>query len=98
MAGRPRAGDGRLERTWTANNDTRYTHDKLGRLETVFVSKRNGVTPSGSERTVYAYDAIGNLNTVSLPNGVVSDYNLDPQKRGQKGRDAPVRARRASST
>ncbi len=66
---------GRLSRTRTAHNDTSYEYDSLGRLWHVVQTKLNGQTVSLT--TTYEYDAAGNLDTVTLPNGIVTDYDYD---------------------
>ena len=68
---------GRRKSTYTDNTQTDYIYDDLGRLETVKVIKRNGTVLGTAEDTVYTYDLLGNLDKVTLPNGVVSDYDYD---------------------
>jgi RHS repeat-associated protein len=79
---------GRKVRTFTGDpadpdNDTRYTYNALGRLATVTVWERNNVLLPEAERetTRYAYDLLGNLDEVYLPNGMISDYQYDSLNR-----------------
>jgi len=74
-------GTGRKTRTFTDDNDTRYTHDKLGRLKTVEVHKRNGETVSPAELTTYSHDAVGNHTAVTMPNGTERIYAYDSLNR-----------------
>jgi RHS repeat-associated protein len=72
----------RLTATWTGadpqapHTRTAYGYDLLGRLETVTAQWRDGVDVS-DEVTTYVYDDAGNLQQVTLPNGVESDYVYD---------------------
>jgi YD repeat-containing protein len=50
---------GRHTRTFTDNSDTRYMYDELGRLKTVELFKRNGVTLATPEVTTYDYSGAG---------------------------------------
>ena len=81
---------GRRVRTYTGTtadpvNDTLYTYDELGRLETVTAIERNNqavdsdeITPGDQPaETRYEYDLIGNLDEEYKANGVVSDYEYD---------------------
>ncbi|MCP5197341.1 MAG: hypothetical protein H6974_11225 [Gammaproteobacteria bacterium] len=52
--------------------DTTYTHGANGELQS---QVHNGQT------TTYAYDALGNLRHVTLPNGDTLDYRIDGQNR-----------------
>jgi RHS repeat-associated protein len=70
----PGTGDGK------AVTDTRYQYDVEGRLTDVSVYERND-TPLPPETTHYAYDLMGNLEQVRLPNGVISDYDYDAMNR-----------------
>jgi len=65
------------------NFDTKlsYTYDELGRLKTVKVDKRNGVSVGDNEEiTTYAYDAVGSLAGVAHPNNVTT-YTYDALNR-----------------
>jgi RHS repeat-associated protein len=68
---------GRLVRTWTQNSDTRYVYDELGRPEQVQTIKRNGAVLLSPEVTAYTYTAVGNRESVTLPNGVRTAYQYD---------------------
>lgn len=86
---------GRHVRTWSADTDTAYGYDGLGRLDHVYVvvgGTRHATydqfdaatgqpvfTDTTPPSTTYGYDAAGNLHTVSLPNGVVTTYQYDDQ-------------------
>jgi RHS repeat-associated protein len=70
---------GRHISTCTTNAEYQYTYDELGRLETVVVLKRNGV--STNETTRYTYTKVGSRETVTLPNGVVTRYHYDDLNR-----------------
>jgi RHS repeat-associated protein len=72
---------GRHTSTCTTNSYVAYGYDKLGRLETVTVSKRHGVPLATNEVTTYHYDQVGNRASVSLPNGIVSTYFYDSLNR-----------------
>lgn len=72
---------GRRTRTFTGSesaprDDTRYTFDSLGRLETATVWVRDGVLIPEPDREVtrYEYDLVGNLVSVIQPNGFISTY------------------------
>ncbi len=71
------AATGRKTRTFTANSDTQYTYDQLGRLKTVEVLKRNGVVLATPEFTTYAYTAVGSRDSVEMPNGAATLYQYD---------------------
>ncbi|HXG12076.1 MAG TPA: hypothetical protein VNK04_20140 [Gemmataceae bacterium] len=47
---------GQLTRMWTDQSEVQYVHDKLGRLQTVTLTKRNGVALAAAEQTEYGYD------------------------------------------
>jgi RHS repeat-associated protein len=59
----------------TASGKVDGTFNPSGRLETVSQSKLNN--SSVNLTTTYTYDAVGNLDTVAQPNGVVTDYDYD---------------------
>jgi RHS repeat-associated protein len=59
------AATGRLTRMSTDKSEALYGHDKLGRLQTVTLTKRDGVTLTNQERTEYAFDLAGNLMTIT---------------------------------
>jgi RHS repeat-associated protein len=63
--------------TGEVTNDFHYSYDSLGRLKTVTVDERHDVPLATPEVTSYDYDALGNLDEVFLPNGIVSDYTYD---------------------
>ncbi|HXG08426.1 MAG TPA: hypothetical protein VNK04_01425, partial [Gemmataceae bacterium] len=56
---------GQLTRMWTDQSEVQYVHDKLGRLQTVTLTKRNGVALAAAEQTEYGYDAVGNLTSMT---------------------------------
>jgi YD repeat-containing protein len=66
---------GQLTHTWTGANDSVHVYDDFGRLQTVSQSKLNN--SSVDLTTTYTYDAVGNLDAVAQPNGVVTDYDYD---------------------
>jgi YD repeat-containing protein len=78
---------GRKTRMWTQISatdptilsDFTYGYDPLGRLQTVAATKLAG--GSVNLTTSYAFDAVGNLDTVTLPNGVMTDYDYDSLNR-----------------
>ena len=72
---------GRKTRTWTANSDTYYAYDALGRLQTVTAVKRNGAVLSAPEVTTYAYTPVGSRASVVLPNGIRTLYSYDSLSR-----------------
>ena len=73
---------GRPARTWSGANpglpdtDTRYDYDAQGRLWHV-----TAASLPGSPVTTYGYDAVGNLKTVALANGVTTAYTYDALNR-----------------
>jgi YD repeat-containing protein len=58
-----------------------YTYDELGRLKTVSLQKRNGIDLLNFEVSTNTYTLVGNLSTVSRPNGVVTTYLYDSLNR-----------------
>jgi large repetitive protein len=74
---------GQHTRTWTAYSDIGYGYDQLGRLETVNVSKRDGVTLGALEVTTYQYNAVGAVEHVTHGNGVTTDNSYDSLNRLQ---------------
>jgi len=50
-------------------------------LKTVTTNKLGGETFIGGLETIYCYTAVGTLDTVTLPNGVVTEYNYDALNR-----------------
>jgi RHS repeat-associated protein/uncharacterized repeat protein (TIGR01451 family) len=60
-----------------------YTYDKLNRLSTVATSYHSLLsgTPANGSTTTYAYDNVGNLQSVTYPNGVVHNYTYDTRNR-----------------
>jgi YD repeat-containing protein len=75
------AATGQLTETSTADADTTYGYDALGRLTTVTVDKLNGQTLTTPLVTSYGYDAAGNQTSETLPNGVVTVYTYDDLNR-----------------
>jgi len=69
--------EGRRIRTYTANSDLRYAYDELGRVKTVAVVKRDGVTLLPWEVTTNFYTSLGSLRDVYYPNGVHAAYQYD---------------------
>jgi RHS repeat-associated protein len=57
-----------------------YTYDTLNRLATV-TDNRLLAQGATSGLTTYNYDAVGNLQNFTYPNGVVSAYTYDPLNR-----------------
>lgn len=88
---------GLLKRTYTADTDTRYAYDKLGRLLRVTLVERNNAAVAGpqadwfgevitGESTTYRYDQVGNLDVVKqsrtdLTDGLTLDYTYDELNR-----------------
>jgi RHS repeat-associated protein len=68
---------GRHTETWTANSDTKYAYDQLGRVQTVTVAKQNGATLGTPLVTTYYYTAVGNIDHITYPNGAETDYGYD---------------------
>ena len=73
---------GRLTHTYTDDTDTSYDYNELGQLWHVTTTKLNGDTVDLV--TTYTYDAVGDLDTVIQPNGVVEDYDYDNLNRLDK--------------
>jgi RHS repeat-associated protein len=73
--------EGQRLRLYTTNTDLRYSYDELGRLKTVSVIKRDGVTLSTPEVTTNTYTALGSLEDVYFPNGVRAFYEYDLMNR-----------------
>jgi RHS repeat-associated protein len=75
--------NGQQTQTWTGTdpdapvNDFGYTFDKLGRLSTVTVYRRNSQTLSTPEVSQYQYDLLGNLVRLFAANGDVTEYVYD---------------------
>jgi RHS repeat-associated protein len=87
---------GRLQRTYTADDDTYYGYDELGRLKTVVAMKLKGVvygttitfigtgqdvSSNSTIITRYTYDTVGNLASAALPNSIVTSYTYDMRNR-----------------
>ncbi len=68
-----------LTRTYTANTDTAYTYDILGRISKVTANKRCGMTVSGT--TSYEYTKLGMLSSVTRPDGTKESYEYDDLNR-----------------
>jgi RHS repeat-associated protein len=68
---------GRHTDTCTANSEIGYGYDQLGRLKTVTVYKRDGSILATPEQTTYTYDTVGNRESITLPNGIVSTWKYD---------------------
>ena len=67
----------------TSYGDATYSYSAAGELETKVV---------GSDTTRYSYDVLGNLRSVTLPNGTAIEYLIDGQSRriGKKVNGARV--------
>jgi len=72
---------GRHTDTCTANSELGYGYDELGRLKTVTVYKRNGTNLTSPEVITYTYDSVGNRESVTLPDGIVSTWKYDSLNR-----------------
>jgi RHS repeat-associated protein len=72
---------GRHTETWTTNSDVKYAYDQLGRVQTVTVTKQNGVTLGTQLVTTYYYTAVSNIDHVTYPNGTETDYGYDSLNR-----------------
>ncbi|NOY82783.1 MAG: hypothetical protein GXP31_17430, partial [Kiritimatiellaeota bacterium] len=68
---------GRRTRTWTANTDTAYAYDALGRLIGVTVAKRNGQALVDPQVTAYQYTDTDRTAAVLRPNDVLTTYAYD---------------------
>jgi RHS repeat-associated protein len=68
---------GRHTRTYTANSDVSYGYDQLGRVQTVTVTKQNGLTLGTALVTTYFYTHVGTIDHVTYPNGTETDYGYD---------------------
>jgi RHS repeat-associated protein len=73
--------EGRRVRTYTVNSDLRYGYDLLGRISTVTVMKRDGITLTTPEVTTNNYTALGSLQKVYFPNGAWTFYQYDLMNR-----------------
>jgi len=73
--------ESRRTRVYTTNTDLRYSYDELGRVKTVSVYKREGVTLGTPEVTTNTYTALGSLQDVYYPNGVHALYQYDLMNR-----------------
>jgi YD repeat-containing protein len=71
------AATGRKTRTYTADNDTRFTYDQLGRLKTVAVHKKNGQAVAPAEVTTYNYTDVGSRESVEMANGTRTTYEYN---------------------
>ena len=60
-----------ISRNGVVSSSTSYTYDELNRLETTFETGTIG------QATTYRYDAVGNLDTVTYPNGLITDYDYN---------------------
>src|SRR5262249_11315832 len=72
---------GRHTRTWTANSDIGYGYDQLGRLQTVTLTKRDGLTLATPEVTTYRYNAVGLVDLVTHPTGMKTENSYGPVDR-----------------
>ncbi len=68
---------GRRIRTWTANTETAYAYDALGRLVAVTATKLHGAVLTTPRVTTYTYTADDRKDAVILPNGVTTLYDWD---------------------
>ena len=59
-------------------------HNTFGRLASVTAAVINGVEQLDPPTTLHTYDPVGNLDTVTLPNDVVEDYDYDDTNRLEK--------------
>jgi YD repeat-containing protein len=72
---------GQHTRTYTANSDTFYDYDQLGRLIAVSAVKLNGTTLAAPEITTYSYNKIGSRDSALLPNNILTTYQYDDLNR-----------------
>jgi RHS repeat-associated protein len=78
------------------NHQTRYTYDALGRPTAVlenfnFGTVNNPASPDQNVKTLYSYDVIGNVISITFPNGSKVDYQYDAKHR-RTGVDGPLTA------
>jgi RHS repeat-associated protein len=67
--------------TSTANSDTSYAYDQLGRLKAITLKKQNGVILTTPLVGTYYYTPVGNIDHVTYPNGTETDYGYDTLNR-----------------
>ena len=72
---------GRKQRTFTANSDTLYNYDELGRLKTVTVHKQNASLLTTPQITSYTYNKVGSRSAIHYPNNTKSEYQYDSLNR-----------------
>jgi RHS repeat-associated protein len=82
------ANGNRLSRTPSGGSAETGTYDDQDRLLTydgaVYTYTANGelaTKTEGTDVTTYAYDALGNLRAVTLPDGTLIGYVIDPENR-----------------
>jgi RHS repeat-associated protein len=64
---------GRLTETATDKSDIQYGYDPLGRLQTVTLTKRNGMPlTTNPEQTSYGFDQAGNLTSITQQVGATT--------------------------
>jgi YD repeat-containing protein len=71
----------RTDETSTTNSDIIYGYDELGRVQTVTVTKQNGVTLGTSLVITYHYTPVGNIWYITYPNGTETDYGYNSLNR-----------------
>ncbi len=70
---------GRKIETYTDHNDTSYLYNDLGELWKVHVTTLNDTAVD--QWTIYTYDAVGDLQTVTQPDGMTTTYTYDSLNR-----------------
>jgi RHS repeat-associated protein len=68
---------GQKEFTWTDKTTNKYEYDSLGRLQNVRAMIRGGQTLSPTEVTSYQYDENGNRKSITLQNGIFTEYSYN---------------------
>lgn len=88
---------GRLTATWVAPDPTEvmtiedaeteayalttYEYNYLGQLWHVTAARMGDTTPATPQVTTYVYDAVGNLDSMALPNSITETYSYDALNR-----------------
>ena len=68
----------------TANNVVEYKEDRAGRLDSVWVTKKNGILLETPEVTRYEYNNSNSIKSIILPNNAKTSYQYDSLNRVTK--------------